>query len=58
MTDQSLIDRIYGKPHNDTQVVERAREASQRAIQVLKENPPPDMFIGRKTFEPFPSADE
>lgn len=36
------------------QVIEETRELLARSLELLRECPQPDTFIGRKTQEPFP----
>jgi hypothetical protein len=54
MADKRVVNRIYRSQSQDTQMVQRARETNEHVLRMLKENPPPDTFLGRKTHEPFP----
>ncbi|NYG47686.1 hypothetical protein GGD67_005167 [Bradyrhizobium sp. IAR9] len=42
----------------DRLAIERAKDVVKTAQQVLHECPEPDTFLGRKTHEPFPQAEE
>jgi|KBSMisStandDraft_5_1062788.scaffolds.fasta_scaffold2820892_2 hypothetical protein len=42
----------------DQASIECARLISRDAIEILKQNPTPDTFLGRKTQEPFPEGKE
>jgi hypothetical protein len=39
-------------------IVTRSREITRETSTILKDNPAPDTFLGRKTQEPFPKAKE
>lgn len=36
----------------------QARGIIARSLEILRENPAPDTFLGRQTFKPFPKEDE
>lgn len=38
--------------------IQLARQAVSDGARTLRENPVPDMFLGRKTQEPFPEEDQ
>lgn len=40
--------------HADDAVIERTREITRQSVLLLRDNPKPDSFAGRKTQEPFP----
>ena len=37
----------------DEQQIEFIRATLAESLEILKKNPPPDTFLGRKTHEPF-----
>ena len=41
------------KIQHDTEM-DLLREFARQAAEILKQNPKPDTFLGRKTREPFP----
>ncbi|MGY3533147.1 MULTISPECIES: hypothetical protein [Bradyrhizobium] len=57
MVDKRIINRIYRSHNLDSRIVEEAIKVSGRAFQLLRDNPAPDTFIGRKTQEPFPQEE-
>lgn len=57
MVERRIINRIYRAHDGDAQTIERAQQTSARSRRVLKDNPRPDTFIGRKTQEPFPQEE-
>ena len=38
--------------------VEFARLVTRNAVEILRQNPAPDTFLGRKTHEPFPEGED
>jgi hypothetical protein len=40
---------------HDINEMERQRKFAREAAEILKQCPKPDIFIGRKTQEPFPA---
>jgi hypothetical protein len=49
--------RIYRTLEIDAKQAAQIRQALDAACEALK-LPPPDTFLGRKSFEPFPREDE
>ena len=48
-------------PHSPGQLarqIEEIRAITKRSCQILRDNPKPDSFAGRKTQEPFPKEAE
>ncbi len=48
-------------PHSQERMwdqVQETRKISERSARILKENPKPSTFLGRKTQEPFPKHDD
>jgi hypothetical protein len=48
------LKRVYGTSTGDELCAALAREALKHSLEVLRANPAPDTFAGRKTQEPFP----
>ena len=46
--------RIYQPAITDAEVAAHMRDQVRQARDLLK-GPPPDTFLGRKTYEPFPA---
>ena len=47
----------YVDPSTETgnaAIVRRTREITRESTAILRQNPRPDTFLGRKTQEPFP----
>lgn len=42
----------------DAELAKQSRDATSRAQEILKQNPTPDRFLGRKTQDPFPSENK
>jgi len=58
MADKRAINRICRINDTDTEMVEQFRKANEQSWRILRENPQPDTFLGRKTQEPFPPERE
>lgn len=52
-------ERFYrpSKTLHDAQI-ELARQIASEGAEILRQNPTPDYFLGRKTREPFPKEEE
>lgn len=48
---------VYRIPASDQDLTVDLRRMVQDARDLLK-RPPPDTFLGRRTFEPFPAEDK
>ncbi|MGN8549606.1 hypothetical protein ACQPTN_35290 [Bradyrhizobium sp. 13971] len=57
MADQRVINLIYGDQRRDRRIIDETLRISAESVRLLKDNPPPDTFIGRKTHEPFPQGE-
>jgi len=58
MPDKRVINRIHRVQSADAQAIELLREANKQASQVLRNCARPDIFLGRKTHEPFPQGED
>lgn len=52
------LERVYGSSAGDKLCAALARKALDHSFAVLRENPTPDTFAGRKTQEPFPQLEK
>lgn len=52
------LERFYGTSAGDELCAALAREALKHSLEVLRDNPTPDTFAGRKTQEPFPHLEK
>lgn len=52
------LERSYGILASDRLWATLAREALKHSFEVLRDNPTPDTFAGRKTQEPFPHSEK
>jgi hypothetical protein len=50
------IHRPYEAEHEAE--VSRSRELARLSIEVLRQSPEPDTFLGRRTHDPFPKEKE
>ena len=52
------LERFYGTSAGDELCAALARETLKHSLEVLRDNPTPDTFAGRKTQEPFPHLEK
>jgi len=47
---------IFFRPNQqaDTELIQSVRDVLAHSLELLRANPQPDTFLGRKTHEPFP----
>lgn len=51
--------RIHRPPKTEhAEEVGRSLELTARSIEILRQNPKPDTFLGRKTQEAFPKEED
>ena len=48
----------FCRPSRDHELAEQTRQTVEATLDLLKQLPVPDTFLGRKTQEPFPKEDK